>query len=110
MAGDYSKFIFRRERRASSVAMQQARVQLDADWNEQGEITDHRLRHLAADVWGKAWVSARTTPDAFRLSAIAGPDLAIGVGRLYAHGLAPEVFPGETPTWRKQPFLPIPVR
>jgi hypothetical protein len=108
MAGDYSRFSFRRERRVSTVDMQQGRVQLDADWNEQAEIVDGRIRNLAHDTWGPSWVSKLTTPDAFKLTAIAGPDLAIGAGRLYAKGLAPEVFPGETPTWRKQPFLPVP--
>lgn len=107
MAGDYSRRSFAPRRRVSTVSMQQGRVQLDADWNEQGTVIDRRLRRLAADVWGRSWVSARTTPDAFRLTAIAGPDLAIGVGRLYADGLAPEVFPDEAPTWLKQPFLPI---
>jgi hypothetical protein len=108
MAGDYSKFSFRRRRRVSAVGMQQGRVQLDADWNEQGQVLDKRIRNLAWDVWGRSWVSALSTPTAFKLTAIAGPDLAIGPGRLYAYGLAPEVFPDETFTWQKQPFLPIP--
>jgi hypothetical protein len=108
MPGDYSKFSFRRQRRVSAVGMQQGRVQLDADWNEQADVVHGRIRNLAQDVWGRSWVSALTTPDAFKLTPTAGPDLAIGAGRLYAHGLAPEIFPGENPTWRKQPFLPIP--
>src|SRR3954453_2263042 len=98
MAGDYSRFSFRPRRRVSTVAMQQGRVQLDSDWNEQGRVVDGRIRALARDVWGPAWVSAPSTPHAFELTPIAGPDLAIGEGRLYAQGLAPEVLPGEQPT------------
>ncbi|MFZ1428393.1 MAG: DUF6519 domain-containing protein, partial [Geminicoccaceae bacterium] len=108
MAGDYSRFSFRPERRVAAVAMQQGRVQLDADWNEQGEVVDQRIRKLAKDVWGRAWISKRTTPDAFKLTPVAGPDVAIGTGRLYADGLAPEVLPGEAWTYLKQPFLPVP--
>ena len=33
MAGDYSKFSFRRERRVGVVEMQQGRVQTDADFS-----------------------------------------------------------------------------
>ena len=108
MAGDYSRYGFVPARRVSAVLMQQGRVTLDSDQNEQATVVDRRIRNLARDVWGPAWVPALTTPDAFRLTAIAGPDLAIGVGRLYAHGLAPEVLPGESWTWKKQPFLPVP--
>jgi len=108
MAGDYSKNRSSREHRVSTVLMQQGRVTLDSDQNEQAEVLDRRIRNLARDVWGRSWVPALTTPNAFELTAIAGPDLAIGTGRLYAYGLAPEIFPGETWTWQKQPFLPIP--
>jgi hypothetical protein len=107
MAGDYSKIGFAPLRRVSTVLLQQGRVTLDSDTNEQGEVLDRRIGNLARDVWGRAWVPALTTPDAFRLTPVAGPDLAIGAGRLYAQGLAPEVFPGEAPTWQQQPFVPI---
>ena len=36
----------------SRVLMQQGRVQLDADWNEQTDILLHYLRSLAADIIG----------------------------------------------------------
>src|SRR5262245_8849851 len=36
----------------SRVLMQQGRVQLDADWNEQVDISLHHLRRLAADLIG----------------------------------------------------------
>ena len=110
MAGDYSRFTFDPRNRYSSVLMQQGRVQLDADWNEQARLLDRRVRMLAQDTFGPEWVSKNTTPDAFHLTAMAGPplDFAIGVGRLYVRGLLAEVFEGETPTYLVQPFYPDP--
>ncbi|MEZ5863400.1 MAG: DUF6519 domain-containing protein, partial [Geminicoccaceae bacterium] len=106
MAGDYSRNGFRKKDRVAAVLMQQGRVTLDSDHNTEALMLDRRLKNLAQDVWGKGWVPARTTPDAFRLTAIAGPDLAIGPGRLYAFGLAPEAFAEEAATLKSQPFLP----
>lgn len=108
MAGDYSRNGFHRKDRVSAVLMQQGRVTLDSDQNTEALAVDRRIRNLAQDVWGKSWVPARTTPDAFRLTPIAGPDLAIGAGRLYAFGLVAEVFPEEAATLKAQPFLPGP--
>jgi len=52
MAGDYSRNTFDEARHFSAVLMQQGRVQLDADWNEQRDVMTHYLRALAADVIG----------------------------------------------------------
>jgi len=41
----------------SRVLMQQGRVQLDADWNEQAAILLHLIRRLAADARGPAWTT-----------------------------------------------------
>jgi len=43
----------------SQVLNQQGRVQIDADWNEQGEILLHIIRQFAADVFGPAAASPR---------------------------------------------------
>src|SRR4051812_30383999 len=108
MAGDYSRFSFRHNRRVAAVTMQQGRVQLDADWNEQASVVDRRICNLARDVWGPAWVSDPLNERAFALQPIAGRDLSIGAGRLYADGLAPEVFDDDAWTYLNQPFLPVP--
>ena len=47
--GDFSRDSYDRSKRFSRVLMQQGRVQLDADWNEQNDILLHYLRSLAAD-------------------------------------------------------------
>lgn len=43
MAGDYSKNGFVPARRASAVLMQQGRVTLDSDQNEQATVVDRRI-------------------------------------------------------------------
>jgi hypothetical protein len=110
MAGDYTRFTFDPHNRYSSVLMQQGRVQLDSDWNEQARLIDRRVRVQAQDTFGFEWVPENTTPDAFRLTAMAGPpvDFALGVGRMYVRGLLAEIFEGETPTYLVQPFYPDP--
>jgi hypothetical protein len=52
MKGDFSRDTFDPANHFSRVLMQQGRVQLDADWNEQTSILLHYLRTLAADVIG----------------------------------------------------------
>lgn len=50
--GDFTRDTFNPLRHFSRVLMQQGRVQLDADWNEQTSILLHLLRSLAADLVG----------------------------------------------------------
>lgn len=52
MAGDYSRKTFDAKKHYSSVLMQQGRVQLDADWNEQAEITSYHIETGTADIIG----------------------------------------------------------
>ncbi|MDH5543385.1 MAG: DUF6519 domain-containing protein [Nitrospinota bacterium] len=52
MKGDYSRFTFRKEKHYSGVRMQQGRVQLDADWNEQHDINTHLDRTTRVDTFG----------------------------------------------------------
>jgi hypothetical protein len=71
----------------SRVLMQQGRVQLDADWNEQASILLHLIRRLAADVGGQAW----TTNGGFIPIALSdGPvtdDVAFAAGDVYVDGI-----------------------
>jgi len=52
MKGDFTRLTFDPRKHFSRVLMQQGRVQIDADWNEQGSIILHYLRTLAADFIG----------------------------------------------------------
>ena len=52
MRGDYSRLRFRASDHYSGVRLQQGRVQLDADWNEQVDIDAYRAEQTALDVIG----------------------------------------------------------
>lgn len=72
----------------AGVELKQGGVVLDADFNEFVAVVDRRLRAAASDILGRSTVSS-TTPDAFKVSVVAGA-LAIGKGRLYVDGLLAE--------------------
>lgn len=88
MKGDFTRNTFDPARQFTRVLMQQGRVQLDADWNEQGAILLHYLQALAADLIGphagpQGNVGFQITP-VERGGTIA--DLQIGNGRYYVDG------------------------
>lgn len=53
MKGDFSRPTFDPARHYAEVKMQQGRVQLDADWNEQGAIMRHRTQTETLDALGR---------------------------------------------------------
>src|SRR5262245_32486255 len=113
MAGDYTRFTDNVRKRYSGVVMQQGRVQLDADWNEEIAIIQRREQTLALDAFGPCAVAWRTTPDAFKVALLGTTDLSLGEGRMYVDGLLAEILPGEqwngSPiTYLNQPFYPAP--
>src|SRR5207248_4400927 len=59
MNGDFKTDItrdsFRRHKNFSRVLMQQGRVQLDADWNEQTDLFLYALRKTLTDLVGRRW-------------------------------------------------------
>ncbi|HYI96160.1 MAG TPA: DUF6519 domain-containing protein [Bryobacteraceae bacterium] len=94
MPGDFSRDTFNPGNRFSGVLMQQGRVQLDADWNEQVRIQHHRMETESIDVIGRCG-----TPEeggGFVISqSPRGSDLLIAPGRFYVDGLLCEL--GSTP-------------
>lgn len=54
MKGDFTRNTFDPARRYTGVRLQQGRVQLDADWNEQVDIAAERVRAGTRDVIGPA--------------------------------------------------------
>ena len=52
MKGDFTRDTFDRRHQFSRVLLQQGRVLLDADWNEQTSILLHYIRTLATDLIG----------------------------------------------------------
>lgn len=87
MKGDFSRFTFDPRKRYTGVRLQQGRVQLDADWNEQLDIASHLRRILARDLIGPG--GAPTFGGGFEISVEgAGLDqLLISPGRYWVDGL-----------------------
>src|SRR5262249_21351524 len=88
MKGDFTRDTFDPRRQFTRVLMQQGRVQLDADWNEQASILLHYLRGLAADLIGPH--GGPTDNLGFDISVPSGThagDFAIGPGIYYVAGL-----------------------
>ena len=56
MKGNFSRQTFDRRKHYRGVLMQQGRVQLDADWNEQQDIVLYRLETSAWDTMGESGV------------------------------------------------------
>jgi cytoskeletal protein CcmA (bactofilin family) len=67
MKGDFTRFTFNPKKHYSGVLMQQGRVQLDADWNEQAAIDAYRREVLARDTVG--FDGAPVADPGFELSA-----------------------------------------
>ncbi|HEX5875982.1 MAG TPA: DUF6519 domain-containing protein [Pyrinomonadaceae bacterium] len=109
--GDFSRDTFDPLKRFSRVLMQQGRVQLDSDWNEQSDILLHYLRSLATDLIGPHGGSGESgfalitteaevdslkdaegkplSPEAKRelKSALRESGFVFGIGRYYVKGL-----------------------
>lgn len=90
MKGDFSRVTFDPRKNFTRVLMQQGRVQLDADWNEQSAILLHYLRTLAADLIGP--FGGPKAGLGFEIAKVMEPngkmsDLTIGAGHYYVDGL-----------------------
>lgn len=117
MSGDYTRFTYKPGNRYAGVLMQQGRVQLDADWNEEVEIVKRRRQVQATDTFGPCAVPKLTTPDGFKITHFTNSegdlDLLIGEGRIYVDGLLAEIFKGEQYneadiSYLNQPYYPVP--
>jgi hypothetical protein len=106
MKNDASRNTFDARKHFSSVRMQQGRVQIDADGNEQSDIVNYRVETEARDVIGlcgapmhypafhivgalnqlsteeQVLPGNKTLPDSFKL-----PDFLISAGRYYVDGI-----------------------
>jgi hypothetical protein len=93
--GDFTRDTFHPANHFSRVLMQQGRVQVDADWNEQGAILLHYLRSLGADLIGPH--GGPGPNPGFEIQPISGSanDFRIGAGHYYVDGILCEL--GSTP-------------
>jgi hypothetical protein len=102
MKGDFTRDTFDPANHFSRVLMQQGRVQLDADWNEQASILLHYLQALAADLIGPFGGPALHC--GFALTA-KDTDFTIGMGHYYVDGILIEN--GRDWTYFHQPDYPL---
>jgi Family of unknown function (DUF6519)/Chaperone of endosialidase len=102
MKGDFTRFTFEPRKRYTSVLMQQGRLQLDADWNEQMSIQNYLQQRQAQDMIGES-AGTPATEAGFQIlptplpSAPSNPptlqngqngeDLVIQFGRFYINGI-----------------------
>jgi prepilin-type processing-associated H-X9-DG protein len=84
MKGDFSRDTFDSSKHYSRVLMQQGRVQLDADWNEQQSIDQYRMVTEAWDVIGVS--GAPLHNPGFKITTTDGKTLIVGHGRYYVDG------------------------
>ncbi len=90
MKADFTRNTFHPRKHFTRVLMQQGRVQLDADWNEQAAILTRYLRSLAADIIGShggpnANLGFSILP--LQYSQTVGNDFAISDGHYYVDGV-----------------------
>jgi hypothetical protein len=101
MKGDFTRSTFNKKKHYSSVCMQQGRVQMDADWNEQMDIQAHFRQTKARDVIGLTGVPKYG--GGFAIS-IDNNELKISSGRIYVGGILCEL--EEEITYKTQPDYP----
>lgn len=105
MKGDFTRDTFDIKKHYSAVRMQQGRVQLDADWNEQADLVNHRIRSGNADEIGA--VGGPIGNAGFQIgpgSPVSG-NLTIGAGHYYVDGILCENEASNL-TVQTQPDLP----
>ena len=83
MKGDFTRSTFDHTKHYSGVRMQQGRVQLDSDWNEQVDIQMYLRKQKTEDVVGLC--GAPINNAGFGLSD--NGKLMIGAGHYYVHGI-----------------------
>jgi hypothetical protein len=90
MKGDFTRFSFDPSKHYSGVRMQQGRVQLDCDWNEQIETQTRQQQLLTADLVGLT--GAPQIGGGFHVAVSTdGKQLLLSPGRMYVGGLLCEL-------------------
>lgn len=105
MKGDFTRDTYDPTKHFSRVLMQQGRVTLDADHNEQTAILLHNLRTLARDLIGPYAAPSADAGFLLQFDPTIG-DLMIGAGRYYVDGILVEN--DEDTPYMQQPDCPLP--
>jgi uncharacterized protein DUF6519/carboxypeptidase family protein len=103
---DSSRDTFRATKHYAQVRMQQGRVQVDADWNEQGEIIEHRIETESLDTIGPAGGPLHDAGFQILAPATGTPagNFQISAGRFYVDGIL--CINDAATTFTAQPDLP----
>lgn len=109
MKGDFTRFTFRPDNQYTSVRLQQGRVSLDADWNEQVDIAAYQTKTAQAAFFGESG-----TPKAsagFKVGYDSKNGLWLTPGRYFVGGLLCELSPSASDasvgtSYKDQPFYP----
>jgi len=92
MKGDFTRSTFDPKKHYSGVRQQQGRVQLDADWNEQGDIETYLREVSLADLIGDCGAPQDPATSGFKVGlADSGKNLSLSKGRLYVDGILCEL-------------------
>ena len=104
MKGDFSRLTDDPEKQYSGVLMQQGRVLLDADWNEQQAITRRRIETEARDLIGPCGAPKDNAGFQIFVTTVDDiPRLFISKGRYYVDGVLCEN--KEVSSYDQQPYL-----
>jgi hypothetical protein len=103
MKGDFTRLSFKPQKHYNAVWMQQGRLQLDADWNEQVDIQNYLHQSLGKDIIGAS--GTNKTAGNFKID-VSNNDLNIASGHIYVGGLLCEL--ERNITYKTQPDYPNP--
>ena len=106
MGSDITRKTFHRKKHYRKVRMQQGRVSIDADYNEQTDIDFHNETRSLEDLIGESGTpldSGTGYSDGFKI--VAGNPYGIKKGRYYVEGILVEN--EKDTTAEQQPDLPV---
>jgi len=109
MKADLTRNSFRYWKHFTRVLMQQGRVQLDADWNEQAAILFHYLRSSAADIIGPFGRPAANPGFVILPLNLVNPttgDFALSAGHFFVSGILCENTPDPIFVFPQSPIDP----
>ncbi len=104
--GDFTRDTFDPFRHFTRVLMQQGRVQVDADWNEQVSIFMYYIRSVVRDIGSEHWGPYDDNACGFKVTKKVN-DLLISPGHYYVQGLLCEN-DSENLLYSKQEDYPLP--
>ena len=106
MNGDFSRFTFDPTKQYVGTLMQQGRVMVDADWNEQQAINRYQRESAVAEMIGPSGVPK--VGGGFEIGLTAGgADLSISPGRIFIDGILCETPTAHPVKFTDQPYLKL---